>query len=117
MHSTDAKIRSVQPRAAGALVKLHKLFAFLKGPQHRCHRADIHRQRWCIQEMIEDARYLGKQHPDVLTAWRWRNTEQLLRSQYKRVFLTHRGDVIETVKIWHRLEIGFVLDQLLSAAV
>ena len=44
-------------------------------------------------------------------------SEQLLRREAEGVLLVHRRDVVETVEIADRLQVGLVLDQLLGAAV
>jgi hypothetical protein len=46
-----------------------------------------------------------------------RDAEQLFGRQAERVFLIHRRDIVEPVEIWQRLQIGFVLDKLFSAAM
>ena len=46
-----------------------------------------------------------------------RDAKQLFGRQAERVFLIHRRDIVEPVEIWQRLQIGFVLDKLFSAAM
>ena len=45
------------------------------------------------------------------------NAEQFLDRKTEGVLLIHRRDIVEPVEIGHRLQVGFVLDQLLGAAV
>ena len=117
MHAADAEIRRVHARAGGALVKHHQLFAFLKTPQRRGQRADVHRLRGDVEQMRQDAADLAIQHADQLPAARHRDAEQLFRREAEGVLLIHRRDVIEPVEIRDRLQIGLVLDQLFGAAM
>jgi hypothetical protein len=67
--------------------------------------------------MREQTPDLAIEHPDKLPTLGHRNAEQLFGGQTERMFLVHRRDVIEPVKVWQRLQVGLVLDQLLGPAM
>ena len=104
-------------RAAGALIKHHQLFAFLKTPQRRRQRADVHRLRGDLQEVRQDAADLAIEHADQLSADRHVEADQPLDGEREGVLLVHRRDIVEPVEIRDRLQIGLGLDQLLGAAM
>src|SRR5262249_34431619 len=52
-----------------------------------------------------------------LTAFRHGDANKSFHRKRVSVLLIHWCDVIETIEIWQRLEVGLVFDQLLSAAV
>ena len=60
---------------------------------------------------------LAIEHADQLSAPRHLDAEKLFRRQTERVLLIDRRDVIEPVEIRDRLQIGFLFDQLLGAAM
>src|SRR6185312_13749597 len=103
--------------AAGPLVEHHELFAFLKAPQRRRQRADIHGLRGHLQEMVEEAPDFRIEHADILRPRRNLHAEELFERQHKAMLLIHRRDIIEPVEIAQRLHVGLVLDQLLGAAM
>ena len=117
MHAADAEIGRMHPRAGGALVKHHQLFALFKTPQRRGQRADVHRLRGDVEQMRQDAADLAIEHPDQLPAARHLDAEQLFRRETERVLLIHRRDIVEPVEIRDRLQIGLVLDQFFGAAM
>src|SRR5215475_7022079 len=67
--------------------------------------------------MVENTRDLVEQDADVLAAQWHFEAEQLLDRQHEGVLLAHRRDVVETVEIRNRLEVGLVLDKFLGAAM
>ncbi len=117
MHAADAEIGGMEPRARRALVELHQLFALFEAPEHRRHRADIHSEGRDVEQVIEDAPDLAIEHADRLAALRRRDAQQALGGEHEGVLLVHRRDVIEPVEIRNGLEVGFVFDELLGAAM
>ena len=61
--------------------------------------------------------HLLKEHSDVLRAQRYLDPHQLFNGERVGVLLRHHRDVVEAIKIWQRLHVRLVLDQLLGAAV
>src|SRR6266508_4363845 len=117
MHAAGSEVVGMHARTAHALIVFHQQFALLEAPQWRRQRAHVHGERRDIQEMVEDARDLREQHTDVLTALGRGDAKKLFYGKSEGVLLVHRRDVVEPVEIWDRLQIGFVLDQLLGAAM
>ena len=116
-HAAGAKVVDVHARARYRLVKLHQSLAVLERPQERRHRPDVDGLRGKPQQMVQDARDLGEHDTDVLRPERRLAAQQLLDGKGEGVLLGHRRDVVQTVEIGQRLEVGLVLDQLLGAAV
>ncbi len=107
----------MQARARGALIKLHQLFAFFEPPEGGRQRADIHRLRGDIEQVIEEPADLAEKRAYELRP-RWNgNSEEFLLGQRKGMLLIHRTDIVQTIEIRHRLHIGFLLHQLFGAAV
>ncbi len=117
MHTAGAEIGRVHARAARPLIKHHQLFALFKAPEWRGERADIHRLRGDVEEVVQNAADLGEEHADKLAPDRNVNADQPFHGQRERVFLVHRRDIVEPVEIRHGLQIGLVLDQLFGAAM
>ena len=117
MDATGTEIVRVQARARRTLVKDHQLFALFKAPERRGQRANIHRLRGDIQQVIEDTADLTIEHAHILAALRDRNAGEPLHRQTKGMLLVHRRDIIQPVEITDALQIGLVLQQLLGAAV
>ena len=67
--------------------------------------------------MREKSSDLAKEYANELAPPRHGNAEQLLGSQTERVFLIHRRDIVEPVKVRQSLQIRFMLDQLFSATM
>ena len=67
--------------------------------------------------MVEDTGNFGEQGTNPLGAFGDLNVEQLLDGQSKTLLVGHHRDVVETVKVRERLEVGPVLAQLLGAAM
>src|SRR2546430_5044785 len=67
--------------------------------------------------MREQAPDLAIEDADELPAPGHREAEQLLGCERERVFLVHRGAVMERVEVGQRLQVGLVLDQLFGPAV
>ena len=117
MHAADPKIVRVHAAAGGALVEPHELFTLFKAPQRRCECADIHGLRGYVEQMRKEPPDLAIEHADELGAARDGDAEELFRRQAEGVLLVHRRHVIEAVEIRDRLQVSFVLDQLLGAPV
>ena len=67
--------------------------------------------------MAQDAADFAVKHADELAADRHGHAEHPLDGHAERMLLVHRRDVIEPVEIGNGLQIGFVLDELLGAAM
>jgi hypothetical protein len=68
-------------------------------------------------EVVQNARNLTKQGTDELGTLRDLDVQELLDGQGETLLIGHHGDVVETVEVGERLEVGLVLDELLGAAV
>jgi hypothetical protein len=88
-----------------------------RAPQRRRQRANVHGLGRDVEEMRKLAANFGVEHADQLGAARHLDAEQLFSRHAERMFLIHRSDVVEPVKVADRLEVRLVLDQLLSPAV
>ena len=64
VHTTGAEISRVQARAARTFAKHHQLFAFLKAPDGRGQRADVHRLRGDVHQVVQHTADFTKQHAD-----------------------------------------------------
>lgn len=67
--------------------------------------------------MVQDTGQLAEQGPDELGTLGNLNVQQLLNSKRETLLIGHHGDVIKTVEVRQSLEVGLVLDQLLSTTV
>ena len=112
-----AHIVGVHARARGALIEHHQLFALFKTPERWRQRANVHGLRRHVEQMVQNAADFGIEHANDRSAARHLNARELFDRQTERVLLVHRRDVVEPVEIRDRLQIGFVLDQLLGAAM
>src|SRR5262245_20583540 len=117
VHASDAEIIRVHASSRGALIKHHELLALFESPERRRERADVHRLRGHIRQMRKQPPDLAIEHADELGALGHGETEQLLGREAEGVLLVHRRDVIESVEIRNRLQVGLVLDQLLGPSV
>ena len=117
VHPARAHIIGMEPRTRRALIEHHQLFAFFEAPERGRQRADVHRLRRHVEQMIEDAADLGIEHANDRRAARHFNAGELLDGQAERVLLVHRRDVIQPIEIRDRLQVRFVLHQLFGAAV
>jgi len=68
-------------------------------------------------KVVKNAGDLCKQGPNPLGAFRDLNIQQLFDGQGKTLFVGHHGDIVEAVEVGHGLQVGFIFDQLLGAAV
>src|SRR6516225_7858542 len=73
--------------------------------------------RGYVEQMRKEPPDLAIKHADELGAARDGDAEELFRRQAEGVLLVHRRHVIEAVEIRDRLQVSFVLDQLLGAPV
>ena len=103
MHAAGAEVGRVQARAAGPLVEDHQFFALFKTPQRRGQRADVHRLRGDVEEVVQHPADFRVEHPDQLAAARHLGAGQLLDGQAPGMLLVHRRHVIEAVEIWQVL--------------
>eukprot|EP00053_Salpingoeca_punica_P008372 m.75267 g.75267 ORF g.75267 m.75267 type:complete len:437 (+) comp14572_c0_seq1:246-1556(+) len=103
--------------AGDALVELHHLLALLEHPEERRGGADVEGVCGDGHDVVEQAGDLGEESADVLGAERDLDVEQFLHGERVGLLVGHHGDVVQTVKVGQRLEVGLVLDQLLRAAV
>src|SRR5262249_42022236 len=117
VHAADAEVVGMHARPGGALVEGHELFALLEAPQRRRECADVERLRRHIEQVRQQATDLAIEHADQLPAPGYRDAEELLRRQAERMLLVHRRDVVEPIEIGQRLQVGLVLDELLSPAM
>jgi hypothetical protein len=60
--------------------------------------------------MRQQASDFAIEHANELPAARYLDAQKLFRRQHKGMFLVHRRDVIESIEIADRLQIGLVLD-------
>src|SRR5262249_7986851 len=117
MYAADAEIGGMHAAAGGALVEPHELFTLLKAPERRRERAHVHGLGGDIEQMRKQPSDFAIEDADELRATRDRDAQKLFRRQAERMLLVHRRDIVEAVEIRDRLQIGFVLDQLLGAAM
>ena len=117
VHAAHAEILGVHAASRGALVEHHQLLAFLKAPQRRGERADVHGLRRHVEEVRQQAADLAVEHADELGAFRHLEAEQLFGGEAKGMLLVHRRHVVEAVEVADGLQVGLVLDQLFGAAV
>ncbi|MDT4864965.1 hypothetical protein D3C80_275060 [compost metagenome] len=103
--------------AASALVEHHQLFAFLKAPERRRQRTNVHGLRSHVQNMVQNTTNFREKNTDQLTTLRHCNAKQTLDSDRIGVFLIHRRHVVEAVEIRQGLKIGLRFHQLLGAAM
>ena len=117
MHATRPHIGRMHPGARGTLIKHHQFFALFKAPERRRQGTDIHGLRRDIQQMRQKPPDFRKQDPDQLRPPWHGNPQKFLNRKRVSMLLIHRRDIIEPVKIRHRLQIRLRLDQLLRAAM
>jgi hypothetical protein len=67
--------------------------------------------------MRQEPPNLAVEDPDQLAAPGHLKAQKLLGGEHERMLLIHRRYIVEPIEIAERLQIGLVLDQLLSAAV
>src|SRR5262245_51737509 len=117
MYAADSEIGSVHAATRGTLVEPHELFTLLEPPQRWGERAHVHGLGGNIEQMRKQPSDFAIEDADELSAARDRDAQKLFRRQAERMLLVHRRDIVEAVEIRDRLQIGFVLDQLLGAAM
>ncbi len=117
MNTTGAEIGRMQARTTGPLVKDHQLFALFKAPQRRGQRANVHRLRGYVEQVVQNPAYFGIEHPDQRRTTRYFHAGQLFDGQTPGMFLVHRRHIVEAVEIRQILQIRPALHQLFGAAV
>merc|ERR1712179_250220 len=68
-------------------------------------------------DVVEDPGELPEEHPDVLGPDGHIDVEQLLHGERVGLLVAHHGDVVQPIKVRESLQVGLVLDKLLSASV
>src|SRR5690606_17955121 len=117
MHAARPEIGRMHARTGSPLVEDHELLALLEAPERRSKRADVHRLRGDVQEMVQNAADFAIEHADELPPDGHVNAQKPLHSKRKGMLLVHRRDIVEPVEIGNGLQIGLVLDQLFRTAV
>src|SRR4029077_19667521 len=79
--------------------------------------ADVHRLGGHTEEMRQEPSNLAIENANELRAAWDGDAQESFRRQTEGVLLVHRGHVVEPIEVRNRLQVGLVLDQLLSAAV
>ena len=103
--------------AGNGFIHVEERLALTEGIDQDRRRTAIVRVRTQPHEVIEQACDLGKHHTDVLCALGDFQAEHALDGQAVGVLVTHHGDVIETVHVRQRLDVGLGLGQLFCGAV
>ena len=67
--------------------------------------------------MVEDSGNLAEHCSDPLGTLGHLDIEQLLNSERVDLLVGHHRNVVQTIKVWQGLEVGLVLDQLLSTTM
>jgi len=117
MYAADSEIGRMHAATRGALIEYHQLLALLEPPQRWGERAHVHGLGGDIEQMRKQPSDFAIEDADELRAAWDRDAQELFRRQAERMLLVHRRDIVEAVEIRDRLQIGFVLDQLLGAAM
>src|SRR5262245_52764251 len=117
MHAAEAEIFGMHAAARRTLVKYHQLLALLKAPQRWGERTHVHGLRGHVEQVRKEPADLRVEHADELPSLGHLQLEELLACKAERMLLIHRRHIIETIEIADGLQIGLVLNQLLSTAV
>jgi hypothetical protein len=117
MHAADPEIGRMHAATRGTFIEHHQLFAFLKAPQRRRERTDVHGLGGDIEQMRKQPSDFAIKDADELCSARKRDAQELFRRQAERMLLVHRRYVVEAVEIRDRLQISLVLNQLLGTAM
>ena len=115
--AAGAEIIGVHARARGALVEHHQLLAFLEAPERRRQRADVHRLRRDIEQMVQKTADFRIEHADILAALGHRQAQQFFDGHTVGVLVTHRRHVVQTIHVRHRLHPGTGLSQFFRGTV
>lgn len=117
VNAAGTEIGCVHTRAGHGFVQVHQLFAIAEGVEDGGHRADVEGVRTDAHQVIEDARYFGEHHADILGADRYINSGKFFYRQAIRLLVDHHGNVVQTVHIGQGLQIGFGFSQFFGASV
>src|SRR4051794_34190244 len=96
--------------ARGTLVKHHQFFTFLKAPERRRERPDVHRLGSDVEQMRQDATDFMIEYPNQLTTPGDFHTQKLLDCKTKGVLLRQRSDIVKPIEVRYGLKIGLGLD-------
>ena len=117
VNAAGTEVGCVHTRAGNGFVQVHQLFAVAEGVKDGGHRADVEGVRTDAHQVIEDARYFGKHHANILGADRHIDTGKFFYCQTIRLLIDHHGNVVQAVHIGQGLQIGFGFSQFFSTAV
>src|SRR5262245_10497077 len=117
MHAAEAEVFGMHAAARRALVKHHQLLALLKAPQRWGERAHVHGLGGHVEQVRKKPPDLRVEHADELRSLGHLQLEEFLAGKAERMLLVHRRHIIEAIEIADGLQIGLVLNQLLSTAV
>jgi len=112
-----SEISRVHACAGNGFIHVKERLALTEGIDQDRGRTAIVRVRAQPHEVIEQARDLGKHHTDVLRALGDFQAEHALDGQAVGVLVTHHRNVIETIHVRQRLDVGLRLGQLFCGAM
>ena len=104
-------------RAGDGLVHVKQHFALAEAVNQHIHRTAVNAVRAQPHQVVEQARDLGEHHPDVLRANRHLDAHHFLDGQAVSMLVGHHRDVIESVHIGQRLDVGLAFGELFGGAV
>ena len=117
LHAAGTEVGCMQTCTAGALIKNHELFAFLKAPERRRQGANVHGLSGHVQKVVQNAADFRIEHSDQAgTAWHL-GAGQSFDRQTPSMFLVHRRDIVQPVEIRQVLQVGPAFHQLFRTAV
>src|SRR5690606_34106819 len=99
------------------LVDVHEIFALTEGIEEHRHGSDVERVRTERHQMVQNTRDLVEHHADVLGPQGHFDAQQPLNRHDVGVLVAHHGDVVETVHVRQRLQIGTMLGQFFGGTV
>ena len=110
-------IGCVHARTADRLVDIQQILTFAKRKQHDRHGAAVDGVRPDPQQVVEQARDLGKHDADVLGAQGHFKRQHFLDGQAIGLLVAHHRHVIQTVHVRQGLDVGLALGELLGGTV
>src|SRR5690606_29652030 len=107
----------VHARPGHRLVDVHEIFALTEGIEEHRHGPHVERVRTERHQVVQNTRDLVEHHADVLGPQGNSYAQQPLNRHDVGVLVAHHGDVVETVHVRQRLQIGTMLGQFFGGTV
>ena len=115
--TADARVGSGEARAGEELEQIVDLFALGEGVEKNRHRAEIERHRAEPEQMRGDARRLAADHANRLSARRQFPAHQFFDRERVGDVVRERREIIQPVRVRHKLVVLHVLRDLFVAAM